>query len=201
MKNTVKIIILAIVSIAIAIVTEQMIAATASIFWQKEIILESYARFTWFLAMAAVIEEISKYWAIYFVIKNKFGLQKFKFILASLFLGILWGIFEIGLAVYTNQNYLTEFKTGSPEILFSFGSLIAFHTLTAFLMGILISANAFSGRLKHLKILFFPILIHILFNFLVVQKGPYTNQLVIISLLIPFFIETAILAFNFRKLA
>ncbi len=201
MKTIIKIILLAIVSIALAIVAEQMIAATANLFWQKEIVLESYARFTWFLALAAAVEEVSKYWAIYFVVKNKFGLQKSKFILASLFLGILWGIFESALAAYTNQNYLTEFKTRNPEVLFSFGSLIAFHALTAFLMGILISANVFWGQLKHLKILFFPILIHILFNFLVIQKGPYTHQLVIISLLVPFFVGTAILAFNFRKLA
>ena len=76
MHNIIKIIILAIISAALAIVAEQLVAAMASLFWQREIVLESYMHFTWFLAFSAAIEEISKYWAIYFVIRKKFGLAK-----------------------------------------------------------------------------------------------------------------------------
>ena len=87
MKTTIKIILLALVSAALAIVVEQLVAAVASAFWQREIIFESYMHFTWFLAFSATLEEISKYWAVYFVIRKKFGLEKVKFVLASFFLG------------------------------------------------------------------------------------------------------------------
>jgi hypothetical protein len=201
MKNIIQIIFLAAISVALAIVVEQLVAAMASAFWQREIVLESYMYFTWFLAFSATIEEISKYWAVYFVIKNKFGLQKSRFILASLFLGALWGILEVGLVIFTDQGYLSEFRSGNPEVIFSFATVIALHALTAYLMGVFISSGTFSGRLKHLKILFFPVLIHLLFNFLVIQKSNLTNYLVILSLAVFFLIGTSILALNSKKLA
>ena len=201
MKNFLKIIILAFVSAALAIVAEQLVAAAASAFWQREIVLESYMHFTWFLAFSAAIEEISKYWAVYFVIKNRFGLQKIKFVLASLFLGAIWSIFEIGLILFSDQKIHSALQAGNPEIIFSFATLIALHSLTALLMGVFISSNTFTGRLKHLKILFFPILVHILFNFLIIQKGDFTNYLTVITLSIGLLAGLVVLAFNFRKLA
>lgn len=201
MKNIIKIIFLAIVSVALAIVIEQSVAAMAGAFWQREIVLESYMHFTWFLAFSAAIEEISKYWAVYFVIKNKFGLQKIRFVLASLFLGTLWGIFEIGLVLFSDQKVLSSFRSGNPEVIFSFATVIALHALTAFLMGVFISTNTSSSKLKHFKIVLFPILLHMLFNFLIVQKGDFTNYLVVATLAITFLIGLAILAFNFKKLA
>jgi hypothetical protein len=201
MKNIIKIFFLAIVSVALAIVVEQLVAAMAGAFWRREIVLESYMHFTWFLAFSAIIEEISKYWAIHFVIRKNFGLQKIRLVLASLFLGTLWGVLEIGLVLVSDQKYLSEFRSGNPEIIFSFATIIALHALTAYLMGIFISSNTFSSRLKHLKILFFPVLIHLLFNFLVIQKSDFTNYLVVFSLAAFFLIGTSILALNSKRLA
>jgi len=201
MKNIIKIILLAVVSAALAIVAEQLVAAAASFFWQREIIFESYMHFTWFLAFSATVEEISKYWAIYFVIRNKFGLEKIKFILASLLLGAAWGIFEVGLVLFSDQKILAAFRSGNPQIIFSFGSIIALHTLTAFLMGTLISSNKSSSRLKHFQIILFPVFLHILFNFLIIQKGDFTNYLTVAALAISFLAGLIVLAFNFKKLA
>lgn len=201
MKNILKIVVLAAISAALAIIVEQLVAAFFSIFEQKEIVLESYMHFTWFLAFSAVVEEVSKFWAIYFVIRSKFDLQKSSFVLASILLGAAWGILEIGLVFFTDPKYYSEFQSGNMEIIFTLVSVIALHALTAFLMGIFISAGTFSGWLKNLKILFFPVLLHLLFNFLIIQKGDYTNYLVVISLAIPFLIGLGILAFSWRRLA
>ena len=201
MKNIIKIILLAVVSAALAIVAEQLVAALASAFWQREIILESYMHFTWFLAFSAAVEEISKYWAVYFVIKNKFGLEKMKLVLASLLLGAAWGIFEIGLVLFSDQKVAAAFRSGNPQILFSFAAIIALHSLTAYLMGIFVSTNTSSSKLKHFKIILFPLLLHILFNFLIVQRGDFTNYLVVATLAIAFLAGLLALAFNFRKLA
>ena len=201
MKNIIKIILLAVVSAALAIIIEQLVAAIASAFWQREVVLESYMHFTWFLAFSAIVEEISKYWAVYFVIRKKFDLEKTNFVFASLFLGAAWGIFEIALILFADQRVLSAFRSGNPEVIFSFATVIALHTLTAYLIGVFISANTFSGRLKHLKILFFPMLIHLLFNFLIIQKSNFTAYLIIFSLAIFFLIGTSILALNSKRLA
>ncbi|HLM83839.1 MAG TPA: hypothetical protein VK254_01345 [Candidatus Bathyarchaeia archaeon] len=201
MRNILKIIILAAISAAFAIVAEQLVATAASVFWQREIVLESYMHITWFLALSAVIEEISKYWAIYFVIRKNFGIEKMKFVVASLLLGAAWGIFEIGLVLFSDQNSLAAFRYGNREILFSFAAIAALHALTAFLMGVFISAGTFSGKFKQLKILFFPVLIHLLFNFLLIQKSNFTNFLIIFSLGMFLVIGISILAFKAKKLA
>jgi hypothetical protein len=201
MKNIIKIIVLAIVSAALAIVVEQIVAAVASAFWQREIILESYMHFTWFLAFSAIVEEISKYWAVYFVIRKKFDLEKMKSILAALFLGAAWGIFEIGLILFSNQKAFSAFQSGDPQVVFSFGTIVALHALTAFLMGTLISSSQSLGKLKHFQIILFPVLLHILFNFLIIQRGDFTNYLTIFSLAIGFVAGIIILAVNYRKLA
>ncbi|MFH0929894.1 MAG: hypothetical protein V1814_01435 [Candidatus Moraniibacteriota bacterium] len=201
MKNIIKIIFLAIVSVALAIVVEQLVAAVVSAFWQREIVLESYMHFTWFLAFSAIIEEISKYWAVYFVIRNKFGMEKIRFVLASLFLGTLWGVLEIGLVLVSDQKVISTFRSRNPEVIFFFATVIALHALAAYLMGVFISAETFSGRLKHLKILFFPVLIHLLFNFLIIQKSDFTNYLVVFSLAAFFLIGTSILALSYKRLA
>lgn len=158
MKTIIKIILLAVVSAVLAIVAEQILAVFASILWQKEIILEFYSQLTWFLVAAAVIEESLKYWAICSAVGKKFELQKAKLIFSAVSLGLAWGIFEAGLAVYSgNAGYLPLFL------------LVLLHTLTAFLIGTLISTGAASGRLKHLKILFLPVIVHLLFNLLIIK--------------------------------
>jgi hypothetical protein len=201
MTTLLKIILLAAVSAALAIIIEQSIAAAVAIFWQIEIIQDSYSHFTWFLAVAAIIEEISKYWAVAYVIRKNFQLEKGRFILASLFLGAMWGVFEIGLVLFANQAALSELRAGNSQIIFSFSSIIALHTLTACLMGIFISAETFSAPLKYLKIMFFPVIIHLLFNFLIIQRGGFTNFLTILILSIALLTGSTILAFGFKKLA
>jgi hypothetical protein len=201
MKTVIKIIFLAIISAALAIVTEQLVAAIASAFWQREIVLESYMHFTWFLAFSAIIEEISKYWAVYFVIKKTFGLEKMKFVWATVLLGAVWGIFEIGLVIFANPKAASSFYSGNSQLLFSFASIIALHTLTAFLMGVFASSNNFPGKLRHFQIILFPILLHILFNFSVIQKGNFTDFLTVFLLTIGYLAGALVLALNFRKLA
>ncbi|MCX6766732.1 MAG: hypothetical protein NT170_03065 [Candidatus Moranbacteria bacterium] len=201
MKTIIKIILLAIVSAALAILVEQLVAAVVSAFWQREIIFESYMHFTWFLAFSAVVEEVLKYWAVYFVIRKKFGLEKIKFVIASLFLGAAWGIFEIGLVLFSDQKVLSAFRSGNPQVLFSLGTIVALHTLTAFLMGTFISSNDSSRKLRHFQILLFPVLLHVLFNFLIIQKGNFTDFLTVASLAIGYLAGLIVLAFNFKKLA
>jgi hypothetical protein len=201
MKTILKIIFLAIISAALAILIEQLVAAIASTFWQREIIFESYMHFTWFLAFSAVVEEISKYWAVYFVIRKKFSLEKTKFVFASFFLGAAWGIFEIGLILFSDPKILSAFQAENPQIIFSFGTIIALHALTAFLMSTLISSSQSLGKLKHLQIILFPVLLHVLFNFLVIQKGNFTNYLTVAILTIGYLVGLVVLAFNFKKLA
>lgn len=201
MLTFLKIIILAAVSAALAILVEQTIALAVNIFWQKEIVLDSFSHFTWFLATAAVIEEISKYWAVYFVLGKRFDFSGIKLVFASAFLGLGWGVFEIGLTLYSNQNYLAEFASRNPQIIFSFASITALHVLTALLMGIFVSTGTFPGRLRPLKIIFFPILIHLLFNFLIIQRGDFTNYLLLISLAIAFLVAVVAFVANLKKLA
>ena len=116
-------------------------------------------------------------------------------------LGTAWGIFEIGLILFSDQKVDAVFRSGNPQVLFSFAAIIALHALTAFLMGVLVSASIESGKLKHLKIILFPVLLHLLFNFLIIQKGDFTNYLVIATLTIAFFAGLVVLVFNRKKLA
>lgn len=201
MKTTIKIILLALISAVLAILAEQLVAVFVNIFQQKEIVLESYAHFTWFLALAALIEEISKYWAVAYVVRKNFGLERRDFILAALLFGTAWGAFEIGLVLFANAKALSEFQAGNPTILFSFATIIALHALTAYLMGIFVATEIFSSPLKNLKNLLFPVLTHLLFNFLAIQKSSQTDILTIIVLVVLFLIGTTILVLRFRKLA
>jgi len=201
MINFFKTIILAVVVAALAVLSEQAVALLVSIFQQREIIFAFYSHFTLFLAGAAVIEEVFKYGAIFFVLRNIFRSRGGNFLFLSAFLGLVWGIFESALVLFSNQNAFSGFQAGNSEIIFSLVAVIAIHALTAFLMGIFIATDTFTGRLKHLKNIFFPVLAHILFNFLIIQKGDFTNYLVIISLALIFLMGMSILLFNFRKLA
>ena len=128
-------------------------------------------------------------------------LEKIKFVLASLFLGAAWGIFEIGLVLFSDQKVLSAFRSGNPQVIFSFGTIVALHTLTAFLMGTFISSNNSLSKLRHIQIILFPILLHILFNFLIIQKGNFTDFLTVAALAIGYLVGLAILAFNFKRLA
>ena len=201
MLNFFKTIVLAVVVAALAVLFEQAIALAISIFQQKEIIFAFYSHFTFFLAGAAVIEEVLKYGAIFFVLRNNFNSRGGHFIFLSALLGFVWGIFESALVLFSNQNAFSQLQAGNSEIIFSLATVIAIHTLTAFLMGLFISTGTFTGRLKHLKVVIFPVLVHLLFNFLIIQKGDFTNYLIIISIALVFLTGMSILLFNFKKLA
>src|SRR4030042_2530308 len=133
--------------------------------------------------------------------RKKFDLSGLKFVLLSLLLGVSWGVFEVALILFSNQGYRAEFQSASSQLLFSLAAVISVHSLTAFLIGSFISAETFSGRLKSVKILFFPMLVHLLFNFLMIQKGDFTNYLITLSLAITFLVGIIIFAFNFKKFA
>ncbi|OGI26275.1 MAG: hypothetical protein A3J76_04550 [Candidatus Moranbacteria bacterium RBG_13_45_13] len=201
MANIIKTILLAAIAAAIALLVEQIAATIVSIYWHKEIVFEFYHQLTYFLVGAVIIEEISKYWAIAFVMRKKFDLSGLKFVLLSLLLGVSWGVFEVALILFSNQGYRAEFQSASSQLLFSLAAVISVHSLTAFLIGSFISAETFSGRLKSVKILFFPMLVHLLFNFLMIQKGDFTNYLITLSLAITFLVGIIIFAFNFKKFA
>ena len=200
MINILKTILLAAVVAALAILLEQILAIGANIFWQKEIIFEFYSRFTWFLISAAAIEEILKYTAIYFVIRGTWNTRGKEFIFLSTLLGSGWGIFEVLLILFLRQGYYTDFFNRNPETIFFLSAIVAVHALTTYLMATLVASAAFSGSLKHLKILFFPFLAHLLFNFLIIQKGEYANILVIMSFAVVFLAGLSVLFLNFRRL-
>jgi|GEM_PF-937060 len=192
--------ILGILTAFLAVVAEQLLAVLADIFWKKEIILSSYDKIGFFLVSAVIIEESLKYLAIKHPLRKNFGLIRWKFIAGSAITGFFFGLTEIAFINMSNNNYLTSLRTHDPEIIFSAVSIILIQTLTALLIGSLISSQVFSPRLAGLKTLFFPAFIHLLFNFLIIQKGNFTDWLVVITLAITFFISLAILTINFKKL-
>jgi hypothetical protein len=191
---------LGVLTALLAVTAEQLLAVLADLFWKKEIIFSSYSQIGFFLISAVIIEEGLKYLAIKYPLRKNFGLRREKFIAGSLITGFFFGLTEVTFVAMSNGNYLTSLKAHDPEALFSFITIILIQALTAFLIGSLMASQVFSSRITGLKILFFPILIHLLFNFLIIQKGNFTNWLLVITLAITFLISIIILAFNFKKL-
>jgi hypothetical protein len=191
---------LGILTALLAVVAEQLLAVFSNLFWKKEIIFSSYNQIGFFLISAVVIEEGLKYLAIKYPIRKNFGLRRKKFITGSIMTGLFFGLTEVAFVAMSNGDYLTGLKAHDPEILFSFFAIILIQTLTAFLIGSLIASHIFSSRFTGLKTLFFPVFIHLLFNFLIIQKGNFTDWLLVITLAITFLISIIILAFNFEKL-
>lgn len=191
---------LGILTAFLAVIAEQLLAVLANLFWKKEIIFPFYDNVGFFLISAVIIEEGLKYLAIKYPLRINFGLRKWKFIAGSTVTGFFFGLTEIAFIGMSDDNYLISLRAHDPETLFSAATIVLIQTLTALLIGSLISGQVFSPRLTGLKTLFFPVFIHLLFNFLIIQKGNFTDWLVVITLAITFFINLTILALNFKKL-
>jgi hypothetical protein len=184
----------------LAVIVEQLIAVIANIFWQKEIIFSFYNQLSYFLVAAVIIEEGLKYLAIRFPLRNNFGFSGIKFVFGSLLTGIFFGIAEVWLVTISDKGYLAGILNHDSEILYSLIVIILIQALTALLIGSIVASKIFHSQLSAFKTLLFPILIHLLFNFLVIQKGNFTNSLIFITLILTFLISSLILAFNFKRL-
>jgi hypothetical protein len=198
-KKIIGIVFLGIFAALFAVLAEQLLAVLVSIFWKKEIVFDFYGHLGIFLIAAAIIEESLKYSAIFFLFQEKFGLERTKLWTASLIFGLFFGLTEIILIVISNEK-LADLSALSPEIIFSLATIVLIQALNALLIGAFLASRFFSGKFASLKILFFPVLIHLLYNFLIIQKSNFTNWLVGIVLGITFVTSLVIITFNFREL-
>jgi hypothetical protein len=199
MAAFIKIIFLGILTALAAVLAEQLLAVMANIFWQKEIIFDYYGRLGIFLVIAAVIEESFKYLAIISIIRKKINLRGIKLCLGSLALGLFFGLTEVYLIFISNEN-LAGARALDHSVMFSLVTVVIVQSLTALLAGSMIAGRIFAGKISVIKIIFFPVLIHLLYNFLVIQKSNFTSWLVGIVLGMTFVISIAIITFNFREL-
>lgn len=200
MTSFIKIFFLGILTALAAVIAEQLLAVLANIFWQKEIIFDYYGQLGIFLVIAAVAEESFKYLAIVSIIRKKINIHRLKFCLGSFGLGLFFGLTEVFLIFISNEN-LVGGRALDHSVIFSLATIILVQSLTALLISSMIAGRIFAGRLSALKILLFPVLIHLLYNFLIIQKSNFTNWLVGIVLGITLFVSMAIIVFNFRELA
>ena len=201
MKIIIKTLILGILTAIFAVIAEQLLAAGAQYFFNQEIILSFYDRITWFLAAAVIIEEGSKYSVLRYAIHDRLNIRGKKFVTSSLFFGLLFGLAEIGLIIFSNPEAKILARSFDREMIIGLSSIALIQTATALLIGALIATQKEKMRLAFLRILVFPILIHFLYNFLVIQKGAYTDFLVLATLVISYLVSLAIIAFNWRGLA
>ena len=192
--------ILGILAAFLAVVLEQLFAVAANIFWQKEIVFSFYNQLSYFLVAAVVIEESLKYLAIRYPLWEIFELRGIRLAIGSFMMGFFFGITEVWFILMSNKSYLADLRSHNSETLFSLAVIVLIQALTAFLAGSLIASRIFDSRLSALKILFFPVFIHVLFNFLIIQKGDFTKWLEIITLVFAFLVSLLILAFNFKRL-
>lgn len=184
-----------------AVVIEQLLAVIVNIISRKEIVLDVYTNLNFFLIGAAVIEESLKYFALSHIFHKIFNLQRFVFVFSAAIAGLFFGLTEVFLILAANGKKISDLKTIGGETLFSLIVVILVHILTALLMGMLIASRDETARFRAPKTIALPIFIHLLVNFLIIQKGDFTNWLIAIVLGITFLINICILAFNFKKLA
>jgi len=197
--NFAKVILLGALTAILAIVIEQVIAAGAQMFFNQEIILSSYKNITWFLFLAALVEESLKYGAIRYVIIEKFGFDKGRLLVSSFLLGLFFGAAEICVIVFGNPEVQKLLLALDRETLMSLASILLLQAATALIMGSFLASQE-QKRPIFFTVLIFPVAIHLLYNFLVIQKSAYTNFLVFLVLLISFLMSMAIFVANQRKL-
>lgn len=183
-----------------AVVFEQLLAVFANLFSQTEIIQSTYAHLSFFLAAAAVIEESCKYFALSRILRRTFGLRRFRFISAALLVGLFFGLAETYLILLTNGKKISALGSLGGDTLFSLGAVILLHLLTTLLIAIFIASRKNLSKFDALKTIVPPALIHLLFNFLVIQRGNFTNWLVGITLCLTFVVCLVTAASNFREL-
>jgi hypothetical protein len=183
-----------------AVVAEQLIAVVANIFFHKEIILDVYTHLGFFVIVAAIVEETFKYLSASYILHQIFDLRRFKFIFSAIVLGIFFGFTEVYLILLTNGKKLSEVRMLGGDTMFSLLTVILVHVLTIFLISVLIATSGKEKKFRALRVTFLPIFIHILYNFLIIQKGNFTNWLVAVVLAIALLASLVIIAINFRDL-
>lgn len=183
-----------------SVVAEQFLAVIAGIVSQKEIVFDVYKNLSFFLIASAAVEESFKYFSAVFVLRRYLDLKRFKFITASLIAGLFFGGAEVYLILLTNGKEIWDIRGLDNNTLFSLSAVILLHILTYLLISSLIASREEKARFRVLRTVVPPAFIHLLFNFLVIQKGDFTNWLIGIVLGITFAISFSIIISNFRKL-
>lgn len=192
---------LGILTAPLAVIIEQLAAVPAQFFLNEEVVFLFYDKITWFLFLAVVIEEGLKYSFLRHAIWNRFGIYGKKFIAAGFLFGTFFGLTEIGLIIFSSPETKILAQNFERETMTNLLSIVLVQTATALLISSLIATQEKLKKSSFLKILILPILIHLLYNFLIIQKGNYTDLLVLVTLIISYLTSFTILAFNFRKLA
>lgn len=183
-----------------AVVSEQLLAVFANIFFQKEIMLDVYTHLNFFLVAVAIIEESLKFLAIGYILRQIFALRRFRFIAAATISGLFFALTEIYLILLTNGKSFRSVQTLDGDTLFALLAVLLIHILTALLIGVLMASRDQSAKFKALKTIVPPAFVHLLINFLIIEKGNFTHWLVIIALGITFAASLSIVASNFREL-
>src|SRR3989339_397308 len=104
------------------------------------------------------------------------------------------------LILLTNRKKIWDIGSLDSDTLFSLSAIGLLHILTFFLISALIASRERNVRFLAMRTVVPPAFIHLLFNFLVIQKGEFTSWLVGIVLGITFLINISIIIFNIRKL-
>lgn len=183
-----------------SVIAEQLLAVIVNVFFQKEIVLDVYHNLSSFLVAAAIIEESFKYLSAVYILRRIFGLKGFIFIFAAVLTGLFFGLTETYFVLLANGRRIQDIGVLGGETLFSLGAVLLVHILTAFLIAVLVAVRDRETWFAALRTIVAATFIHLLFNFLVVQRGNFTNWLVGIILAVVFVINMSIVAFNFREL-
>ncbi len=183
-----------------AVVAEQLLAVLANIFFQTEITSVVYANLSFFLIAAAIIEESLKYLSAAYVLRKIYALKKFRFIFASIIVGLFFGLTEIYFVLLANGKDIRQIPSLDGGTLFSLAGVLLLHVLTIFLMAVLIAKRREAASFGWLRTASFPIFVHLLFNFLVIQRSDFTNWLIGLVLAIAFVTAAATFASNSGKL-
>ena len=108
----------------VSVVAEQFLAAAINIFSGREVVLDVYTHLGFFLVAAAIIEESFKYFSAVFVLRRYLGLNRFKFVSASLIAGIFFGGAETYLVLLTNGKRIWEIGSLDGNTFFSLSALL-----------------------------------------------------------------------------
>lgn len=183
-----------------SVVAEQFLAGAINIFSGEEVVLNIYTHLGFFLVAAAVIEESLKYFSAVFVLRRYLGLERFKFVAASAIAGLFFGGAETYLILLTSGKKIWDIGNLDSATSFSLLAVVFLHILTFFLISVLIASREKEARFGALRTIIPPAFVHLLFNFLIIQKGDFTNWLIEIVLGITFLISIFVIIFNFRRL-
>jgi len=182
-----------------SVVAEQFLAVVVNIVSRKEIVFDVYTHLGFFLVVSAIIEEGFKYFSAVFVLRRYLDLRRFKFVAASLTAGLFFGATEAYLILLTNGKKIGDVWNLDGDTSFALAAVVLLHVLTFLLISAFIASRKEKTRFHILRIIALPTFIHLLFNFLVIQKGDFTNWLVGIILGITFAINLSLIALNFQK--